>query len=458
MADGSEFRTAPHNIEAEQALLGAILINNDCHSRVEGFLRAAHFFDPVHGAIFSAAGKLIAGGRPATPVTLRPFFEDAAKVGEITVPQYLGKLAANATSIANVPDYGRQIRDGAIRRALIILGGDISNKAYEPEAEPTAQIEDAEEKLYRLRARADNDRETITQAEAISQAIEALSAAYKRGDGLMGLSTGLKGLDLASGGLAGGHLIIIGGRPGQGKTALAEVMASAIAARGVPVGFFSMEMGAKEIATRTISGQSGIPVQQIIRGAISEAEFRNIVTGAKGITGPIFYDETSAMRIGQLVGKARRLKSREKIQALFIDYLQLAKGNSDKAYNSDVREITEISGALKGLARLLEIPVIALAQLNRANESRPDKRPQLSDLRSSGSIEQDADQVWFVHRDSYYLERAQPDPSDGAATIEWNAKMRDARGKADVIIAKNRHGPTGLVKLQFHAETTSFRD
>lgn len=455
-----EFRQPPHNIEAEQALLGAILVNNEAMDRVAGFLEPQHFYDPIHQQIYEVAGKLIQAGKQATPITLRTFFENAEPIDDdLTVPQYLGRLAANATTIINAADYGRTIYDLAIRRALITIGEDLVNTAYDSPVDfpPEQQIEEAESRLYAISKSSPNEREIVPVGQALEEAAKKTNCAHQRGDGLAGLATGIKALDAKLGGLAPGNLIILAGRPAMGKTGLATVIAVNIArVQKRPVGFVSLEMAADELGSRILSDATGVPAYRMRTGEVNEAQISQIVRSAAELRDlPLFIDQSGGLTLAQLALKARRLKRKHKIELLIIDYLQLMGGSVYRGHNR-VQEITEITTGLKSLAKELSVPVLALSQLSREVEKREDKRPQLSDLRESGSIEQDADVVMFVYREEYYLQKRCPDAANDAEYQRWLNQLDAARGKAEVIIGKHRHGPTGTALLRFNAETMTF--
>jgi replicative DNA helicase len=467
------FRQAPHNLEAEQALLGAILVNNEAMDRVSSFLEAHHFFDPLHQQIYNTAAKLIHAGKQATPITLKTFFETAEPIApNLTVPQYLGTLAANATSIINAEDYGRTVYDLATRRALIIIGEDMVNGAYDSSVDqtPQMQIEEAETRLYDLAEQRKYGQGFLGFGTALSNAIDMANAAYERDGHLSGLSTGLVDLDSKLGGLQASDLIILAGRPSMGKTALATNIAYKIAkayrsevqpdgtkktVNGGIVGFFSLEMSAEQLATRILSEQAEIGSEKIRRGMIDEGEFRKLVEVSREMSeSPLYIDQTGGISIAQLSSRARKLKRQKGLDLLIVDYLQLLTG-SKRTGDGRVQEVSEITTGLKALAKELAVPIIALSQLSRQVEQRDDKRPQLSDLRESGSIEQDADVVMFVYREEYYLERMKP--REGTPEfMEWQPKYADAAGKAEVIIGKQRHGPVGTVPLAFESQFTRF--
>jgi replicative DNA helicase len=464
------FRAPPHNFEAEQALLGAILVNNEACDRVSSFLKADHFYDPLHGRIYDHAAKLIWAGKRATPITLKTFFQGDEPVGELTVPQYLGRLAANATTIINAEDYGRTIYDLAIRRNLIQIGETMVNTAYDApiDAPPAVQIEDTEQKLYELAETGKYGSGFEPFTTALTDAIDMAANAYRRDGGLSGLATGFTDLDHRMGGLQPSDLIVVAGRPSMGKTALATNIAyhvaqsyrrdpnSDAALDGAVVGFFSLEMSAEQLATRIISEQSAIPSEKIRRGRIDSDEFDRIVEVSQELQNlPLYIDQTGGITVAQLAARARRLKRQRDVGLIVVDYLQLLSGSSRRAAEGRVQEVSEITTGLKALAKELHVPVLALSQLSRQVEQREDKRPQLADLRESGSIEQDADVVLFVFREEYYVERRQP-RENTEEHKQWQQEMDLVTGKAEVIIGKQRHGPTGTVRLQFTPEFTRF--
>ncbi|NEV77488.1 replicative DNA helicase [Rhodopseudomonas sp. BR0C11] len=468
------FRTAPHNIEAEQALLGAILVNNDAFYRVSDFLEPKHFFEPIHQTIFETAASIIRAGKIATPVTLKTFLAADLDLGGLTVARYLARLAAEATTITNAQDYGRTIYELSLRRDLIGIGTDMVNVAFDAPVDfaPKNQIEDAERRLYELAESGRYDGGFQKFSQALTTAVDMAAKAFQRDGKLSGISTGLRDLDTRMGGLQHSDLIVLAGRPGMGKTALATNIAYNVAkayrgevqpdgstktVNGGIVGFFSCEMSAEQLATRILAEQAEIASSKIRRGGISEADFdklRDVSIELQSL--PLFVDETGGLSIAQLTARARRLKRQKGLDMIVVDYIQLLQGSSKKGDNR-VQEVTEITTSLKALAKELNVPVIALSQLSRQVESRDDKRPQLSDLRESGSIEQDADVVIFVFREEYYLQNKEPRP--GTPEHEkWATDMELVHGKAEVIIAKQRHGPTGTVDLQFEGQFTRFSD
>jgi replicative DNA helicase len=469
------YREAPGNIEAEQALLGAILINNDAFYRVSDFLKPVHFHEALHRRIFEVAGDIIRMGKIASPITIKTFLPADDKVGDMTVSQYLTALAGSAVTIINAEDYGRAIYDLALRRSLITIGEDMVNIAYDAPLDmpPQTQIEDTERRLFELAETGRYDGGFQAFSDAVAQAIDMAGAAFERDGNLSGISTGIHALDARMGGLQRSDLIILAGRPGMGKTSLATNIAYNIAAayeqeimpdgsfkarNGGVVGFYSLEMSAEQLATRIISEQTEVSSSKIRRGDITEADFEKLVACSQMMQKiPLYIDQTGGISIAQLAARARRLKRQRGLDVLVIDYVQLMTG-SKKAGENRVQEITEITTGLKALGKELGVPIIALSQLSRQVESREDKRPQLSDLRESGSIEQDADVVLFVFREEYYVKNMEPRDPDDPKYQEWEQQMDKVKGTADVIIAKQRHGPTGTVKLAFQSEFTRFTD
>jgi len=462
----------PHSIEAEQQLLGAILTNNDLFDRVAQILRAEHFYDPVHARIFETAAARIAKNNLASPVTLKAFLEDDAGLAELGGPAYLMRLAGAAISSFAVRDYAEMIYDLAIRRELIDVGNEIAAKAarVEVQSEPKEQIVEAEQKLYALAEQGQTEQGFQSFLTAVTDAVKVANAAYQREGGLAGVSTGLIDMDKKLGGLHRSDLLILAGRPSMGKTSLATNVAFNIARAykkgitssgeegavdGGVVGFFSLEMSAEQLASRILSEVAEIPSNQIRRGDFTEGEFRRIVDAAKELeAAPLFIDDTPALPISQLAARARRLKRTHGLDALFVDYLQLVRGTGRS--ENRVNEISEITMGLKAIAKELDIPVVALSQLSRQVENREDKRPQLSDLRESGSIEQDADVVMFVFREEYYKEREKPGDHELDKMAIWQEEMERLHGKAEVVIGKQRHGPIGTVELSFEGQFTRF--
>ncbi|WP_298912676.1 replicative DNA helicase [uncultured Roseobacter sp.] len=462
----------PHSIEAEQQLLGAILTNNDIYDRVASIIGPKHFYDPVHARIFEIAAARIAKNNLASPVTLKAFMEDDEGLKELGGPAYLARLAGAAISAFAVRDYAQMIYDLAVRRDLIQLGREISDKAatVDVASEPREQIVEAEQALYKLAEQGQVESGFQSFLKAVTDAVNVANAAYQREGGLAGVSTGLIDMDKKLGGLHRSDLLILAGRPSMGKTSLATNIAFNVAKAykrgqlpdgtegaidGGVVGFYSLEMSAEQLAARILSEAAEVPSEQIRRGDMTEGEFRRFVDAAKALEAcPLYIDDTPALPISQLAARARRLKRTYGLDVLIVDYLQLVRGTG-KSENR-VNEISEITMGLKAIAKELDIPVIALSQLSRQVENREDKRPQLSDLRESGSIEQDADVVMFVFREEYYKEREKPGDHDLEAMAKWQEEMERLHGRAEVVIGKQRHGPIGTVELSFEGRFTRF--
>lgn len=471
---GDQIEVLPHNTEAEQQLLGAILTNNDVYDRITNLVKAEHFFDPVHQRIFEKMAARIQKNALASPVTLKPFFEDDEGLKELGGPSYLVRLAGAAISAYAARDYAQMIYDLAVRRELISLGREISAKAakVEIQSEPREQIVEAEQRLYKLGEQGSSERGFQSFLRAVTDAVNVANAAYQRGGGLAGISTGLIDLDKKMGGLHESDLIILAGRPSMGKTSLATNIAFNVAkaykrgrkpdgsegaVEGGVVGFFSLEMSAEQLAARILSEAAEVPSEQIRRGDMTETEFRRFVEAAKALEScPLYIDDTPALPISQVAARARRLKRTHGLDVLMIDYLQLLKGSAKSSEGNRVQEVSEITQGLKAIAKELNVPVIALSQLSRQVESRDDKRPQLSDLRESGSIEQDADVVMFVFREEYYREREKPADHELDKMAQWQQIMEQCHGKAEVILGKQRHGPIGTVELSFEGRFTRF--
>ena len=474
--DGPSHRQQPHNVEAEKALLGAIFVNNRAFDRVSEFLRPEHFALAQHGRVYQACVALIERGQIADPVTLKNFFQQDQSLADIGGPAYLAELAASAVTIINSAEYGRIIHDLFLKRQLISLGEDVVNSAYDGEVEQTAnrQIEIAEQRLYDLAATGELDGGFQDFKSSLDSAIKMAAAAHQRAGGLSGVTTGLIDVDKLLGGLHPSDLIVLAGRPGMGKTALATNIAFNAAytssqtqgKEGAVVGFFSLEMSAEQLAARIISEQTDVSSDRMRKGELSAEEFERLSMAVQTLSAiPIFIDDTPALSVSQLRTRARRLKRQHKLGLIVVDYLQLMSASAGSRNDGRVQEISEITRGLKTLAKELNVPVVALSQLSRAVEQRDDKRPQLADLRESGTIEQDADVVMFIYREEYYLERQKPIPHPGekddryAEKVEkWEQRREEVRNLAEVIVAKQRHGPTGIVSLQFEGQYTRFHD
>ncbi|HVZ07976.1 replicative DNA helicase [Rhodopila sp.] len=480
---GLSQRLPPSNIQAEQALLGALLANNKAYERVSEFLIADHFADPVHGRIFQAIARRIEAGQLADAVTLKAEFEHAGVLEEVGGTAYLTQLLSAMVGIINAGDYGRVVYDTWLRRQLIDLGETVVNNAYgaNSDLDGVQQIETAEQALFDLAADGGSTGGFIAFERALTEAIHSAERAFKRSGHVTGLSTGLRDLDSKMGGLHPSDLIILAGRPGMGKTALATKIAFGAAkaimadARGIDpnalpkqsVAIFSLEMSAEQLATRLLSEEARVSGDRIRRGDIGQKDFDKFVQVSREIASlPIQIDDTPAITMSALRTRCRRLKRTKGVALVIVDYLQLMRPAAGTRPENRVLEISMITQGLKALAKELAIPVIALSQLSRQVENREDKRPQLADLRESGSIEQDADAVMFVYRDEYYLEQKMPKEiayegnSDKfhAAMEDWQQRMAKAHNRADLIIAKQRHGPTGTIPLLFEGEFTRFGD
>ncbi len=463
-------REAPHNLEAEQALLGAILLNNDALNHVGSALKAEDFYAEIHGRIYRAILLFHDKGHIANPVTLKHHFAS----GEAMEDQYLARLVAAATTIINVHDYAQLIVDLALKRRLIGVGEEVVNRGYEVPSEFSGnqQLELAEQTLFNLASAGDAEGGFTPLRISLQQAVEHTERAYQRAGTVVGISTGFEGLNKLLGGLHNSDLLILAGRPSMGKTALATNIAyraaKAIAQedeekvlrgeKGRSVGFFSLEMSAEQLAMRMLATECSISSHKLQRGDLQKDEMSRLVQESQRLSSlPFHIDDTPALSIAALRSRARRMKRVHNLSLLVVDYLQLVRATTTNNNTNRVQEISEITQGLKAIAKELNIPVIALSQLSRAVESRDDKRPQLADLRESGSIEQDADIVMFVYREEYYLMRKQP--KEGTEDhIGWQNEMAKVHGLADVIVSKHRNGPIDTVTLQFQGEFTRFEN
>ncbi len=456
----------PSNIEAEQALIGSILINNDVIDETSQILNTASFYDPAHQKIYDVIKTLNNKGMVANPITLKNFFEKDNLLKEVGGVEYLVKLTRFSSSVRQAIDYAKIIQENYLKRELIHISKNLSEVSIDKKNDISADkiIEDTEKSLFDLAERGTFSQSFIKFNVAIDQTIEMATKALKNDKGIVGVPTGLKDLDEKMGGLHNSDLIIIAGRPSMGKTALATNIAyhasknfSANEDQKSSVAFFSLEMSSEQLSTRILSEQSRIKSNDIRRGKITEEELNRYIETSREIYNlPLYIDETPAITIATLSNRARRMKRLFGLNLIVVDYIQLMRSNNSR-FEGRVQEISEITQGLKALAKELNVPVIALSQLSRAVEQRDDKLPQLSDLRESGSIEQDADVVLFVYREEYYLEKRQPK----LGTIEhaeWQSKMNDVSGLADIIIGKQRHGPTGNINVEFEGMYTKFKD
>ena len=469
-------RQPPHNIAAEKALLGAIFVNNRAFERLSEFLRPEHFAIQQHGSIYAAAAQLIQRGQIADPVTLRRFFEQEQTLAEIGGPAYLIELAESATTVINAGEYGRLIHDLHLKRELINIGEEMVNDAFSGAVDRTAtnQIEQAEQSLYELATTGEYDRGFETFADSLNKALEMADRAHKREGKLAGATTGFRDLDLLLGGLHPSDLVILAGRPGMGKTALATNIAYNAAyahsrskgAEGAVVGFFSLEMSSEQLAARVLSEQTNISSDAMRKGQLSNDEFDRIASAVPVLNRiPMFIDDTPGLTVSALRTRARRLQRQHDLGLIVVDYLQLISSTASARPDNRVQEVSEITRGLKVLAKELNVPVLALSQLSRQVESRDDKKPQLSDLRESGSIEQDADVVMFIFREEYYVNQRKPvqrDEEDAGKFAGRYAKWEELKARveniAEIIVAKQRHGPVGSVPLNFLGRFTRFGD
>ncbi len=478
---GLSQRLPPTNAEAEQALLGALLANNGAFDRVSDFLRPDHFADAIHGRIFAAIARRVGSGLIADAVTLKAEFEHSGVLGEVGGTAYLAQLVSAMVGIINVGDYGRAIHDAWLRRELINIGENVVNNAFasDPDLNARHQIEEAETALYAL-AENDSERGFVGFDRALAQAVAAAERALRSSGGISGITTGLRDLDKRLGGLHKSDLIIMAGRPGMGKSSLLTSIAQASARsflaearvtdpNAMPtrsVAIFSLEMSAEQVANRILADAARISGDRIRRGDILQRDFDRFVGASREIGSlPIFIDDTPGIALSALRSRCRRLKRTNGLALVMIDYLQLMRPSPGQRAESRVLEISMITQGLKALAKELDVPVIAASQLSRAVESRDDKRPQLADLRESGSIEQDADVVMFIYRDEYYLNMRKPkaiafdNPAKHEdALARWQENMEKVHNKAELLIEKQRHGPTGTVEVFFEGEFTRFAD
>ena len=472
----------PQNVEAEAALLGALMIDNRLVEDVQLKLRPDHFFEPLHGRIYESILRMTDANRVANPVTLKPMFDGDEAMKEVGGPAYLAQLTGSGAAIIGARDFAAQIYDLALLRALVGVGRDLVEGALDTSEEivPLEQIEKAETELYKVAEEGGAEGKAKSFAEATKEALQMAERALNSGGHLSGLTTGLEAMNSKIGGLHRSDLIIVAGRPGMGKSSLATNMAFAAAQRflrdqedgiapekgaGAPVALFSLEMSADQLATRILAEQSGITAENLRMGRITQHEFRDLARAAAELQSlPLYIDDTPGLTIAALRTRARRLKRQKGIGMVIVDYLQLLQGTGRNGNENRVNEISEISRGLKTLAKELDVPVVGLSQLSRAVEQREDKRPQLSDLRESGSIEQDADIVLFIYREDYYLKAVEPDfplPEEvekQAKYEAWKEKYDPVAGRAEIIVAKQRHGSTGIVRVRFDGRTTKFSD
>ena len=457
------FKELPNNIEAEQAVIGSILVSNELFDEINTIISSANFYDPMHQKIFNSIESLIYKGMLANPITLKNYFKN--EKDDLNIPEYLIKITKFSTSTRQAIEYSKIIYDMFVRRELIKISEQTIDTAKQNHLDTNGQniIENSEKLLFDLAENGSFNSSLVKFDEAMKQTIEMASAAYKNEEGIVGVPTGLRDLDDRLGGLHQSDLIIIAGRPSMGKTALATNIAFNAAQKLLENGkkssiaFFSLEMSSEQLSTRILAEQSRIKSNDIRRGRISNDQFDKFIETSKNISElPLYIDETPAINIAAMSNRARRIKRLFGLDMIVVDYIQLMKGTFNNK-DGRVQEISEITQGLKAIAKELSVPVLALSQLSRAVEQRDDKKPQLSDLRESGSIEQDADVVMFVYREAYYLERKEPRPAT-VEHAEWQAKMNEVSNLAEIIISKQRHGPTGNIMLEFEAMFTKFKD
>ncbi len=456
----------PANLEAEQALLGSILVNNDIIDEISAIVTPSVFYDPGHIKIYEVIQNLNNKGMIANPITLKNYFEKDNMLNEVGGTEYLVKLTRFSGSTKQAVDYAKIIHEMYLRRELVLISNKLSSDTMNASTEEQNAeniIEDTEKSLFDLAERGSFSRSFLKFNQALDQTIQMATQAMQNDQGIVGVPTGLTDLDEKLGGLHKSDLIIIAGRPSMGKTALATNIAYNAAQNILKrqekssVAFFSLEMSSEQLSTRILSEQAKIKSDDIRRGKVSEEEINRYIETSRNIYNlPLFIDETPAITIATLCNRARRIKRLFGLDLIVVDYIQLMRSNLNKN-EGRVQEISEITQGLKALAKELSVPVLALSQLSRAVEQRDDKQPQLADLRESGSIEQDADVVMFVYRESYYLERKQP-KLGSIEHAEWQSKMNDVNGLADIILGKQRHGPTGTIKVEFEGIYTKFKD
>ena len=467
----------PKNIEAEQALLGAVLANNKTFEKISEFLRPEHFAEPTHAKVFDVISKLITRGHVADIITLKNFFEQDGSLEEVGGYKYLIKLSDSATPLTNAEYYAQFIYDKYLRRELIATGFEIATNAAKEDLDSDAneQIENAEKRLFDLANQGETSTGFVEFGQALTDSIKRIESAYQKEGKISGVPTGLDALDAKTGGLNDSDLIILAGRPAMGKTALATNIAYNVAdffahdkntpAKNRGVAFFSLEMSADQLASRILSTVTQTNGHKMRTGELDNAEFTRIAAAVRELEQiPLYIDDTPGLNINAIRTRARRLKRNKGLGLIVIDYIQLINGTGSKRSEGNrVQELSEISRGLKILAKELQVPVIALSQLNRGVESRDDKRPLMSDLRESGSIEQDADIVMFVFRENYYIQNEEPKQKSGETPEhlqkrmeEWEARCRETKNIGEVIIGKQRHGPTGTVQLFWNGDYAQF--
>ena len=463
----------PQNIEAEQSLIGSILFDNKVMEDLPTNFVSRHFFDPLHSSIFEACISLTDNGRLADPVTLKGYLKDDVSLRDIDIEQYLSDLREGTLSLSKAKFYADEIRNCYVRRSLIRIGDDLIDRSINPSIEisPDQEISNTEEQLYNLAEKDQVNSGPIDFKTILGKATNQINEAYQRKGSLSGVDTGFSGLNRQLGGLNKSDLLVLAGRPAMGKTALATNIGFNAAKtskieNNQSILIFSLEMSAEQLAQRILAEQSTIDSHKLRNGDISEKEFSDLVSTQNEIMNlPFFIDDTPAISVGQIASRARRLKRTNGLALIIIDYIQLIQGTKASEAQGRVQEVSSITRGLKSLAKELDVPILALSQLSRAVEQREDKRPILADLRESGSIEQDADVVMFVYREEYYLDKSEPTQRDNENQesfnerfLRWQDRRNLAEGKAEIIISKQRHGPTGIIQVQFEAKYTRFMD
>ena len=463
----------PQNIEAEQSLIGSILFDNKVMEDLPTNFASRHFFDPLHSSIFEACISLTDNGRLADPVTLKGYLKDDVSLRDIDIEQYLSDLREGTLSLSKAKFYADEIRNCYVRRSLIRIGDDLIDRSINPSIEisPDQEISNTEEQLYNLAEKDQVNSGPIDFKTILGKATNQINEAYQRKGSLSGVDTGFSGLNRQLGGLNKSDLLVLAGRPAMGKTALATNIGFNAAKtskieNNQSILIFSLEMSAEQLAQRILAEQSTIDSHKLRNGDISEKEFSDLVSTQNEIMNlPFFIDDTPAISVGQIASRARRLKRTNGLALIIIDYIQLIQGTKASEAQGRVQEVSSITRGLKSLAKELDVPILALSQLSRAVEQREDKRPILADLRESGSIEQDADVVMFVYREEYYLDKSEPTQRDNENQesfnerfLRWQDRRNLAEGKAEIIISKQRHGPTGIIQVQFEAKYTRFMD
>ena len=463
----------PQNIEAEQSLIGSVLFDNKVLEDLPTNFATRHFFDPLHATIFDACIFLIDNGRLADPLTLKSYLKQDDLQRDMDIEKYLSELREGVVSLSKAKFYAEEIRNCYVRRSLIRIGDELINKSVNPtlDVTPDQEISNTEEQLYNLAEKDQINSGPLDFKSVLASATNQINEAYNRKGKLSGIDTGFSGLNRQLGGLNKSDLLVLAGRPAMGKTALAtnigfNAAKSSILEKNESILIFSLEMSAEQLAQRILAEQSTIDSHKLRSGDLNETEFSKLVSTQNDILNlPFFIDDTPAISVGQIASRARRLKRTHGLSLIIIDYIQLIQGSKASEAQGRVQEVSNITRGLKSLAKELNVPILALSQLSRAVEQREDKRPILADLRESGSIEQDADVVMFVYREEYYLDKSEPTQRDNENQesfnerfLKWQDRRNIAEGKAEIIISKQRHGPTGIVQVQFEAKFTRFMD